>query len=356
MVSAVRRRAEAMSGGAGLIEGPLEGYHHETYVLWLPDGGGPVKVREPRSRVLWFDRRCFLSEEELLRDLRRYLPQVPEVIEVGDTGLQRFIVGRTLGAELRADPRVSGPVLEQIVGLFRGMAGITAEMLSARRRCSPADHCADGDSEGFLRRLVAFVRDEVYAANLERFGGLFHDLGIDDRTLDRLEERVSGLTSRPFSLLHADLHHDNLVIDPRGGLWAIDWELAMVGDPLYDLATHLYLHRYPADQERWTVREWCAAVEAVRPGASRGWQRDLPRITEFKRAQSAFTDVIRVAMSIPRESPLGRADFLRATDRLHPILRRAAEPLGMDEIADPVKIMRALIRWHARPDSRTTQS
>lgn len=69
----------------------------------------------------------------------------------------------------------------------------------------------------------------------------------------------------------------------------------MLGDPLYDLATHLYLMRFPADQHRRVIRDWCRVVEHIRPGSSRGWEHDLPLILDFKRAQSVFTDVIRVS-------------------------------------------------------------
>jgi hypothetical protein len=167
-----------MSGGMSVVEGPLEGYHHETYVLWLPDGGGRVKVRAPRSEVLWFDRRCFRSEEELLRSVRPYLPQVPEVLDVGGVDVQRFIEGRTLGACRRPGRRVPEPVLEQITALFRAMAAIGPGMVTAPRRCSPEDAPQDGDSDGFLRRLIVFVQDQVYERNRAEFAGLFRDLGV----------------------------------------------------------------------------------------------------------------------------------------------------------------------------------
>jgi hypothetical protein len=345
-----------MSGGMSVVEGPLEGYHHETYVLWLPDGGGRVKVRAPRSEVLWFDRRCFRSEEELLRSVRPYLPQVPEVLDVGGVDVQRFIEGRTLGACRRPGRRVPEPVLEQITALFRAMAAIGPGMVTAPRRCSPEDAPQDGDSDGFLRRLIVFVQDQVYERNRAEFAGLFRDLGVVDEALGRLEKNVSGLADRPFCLLHADLHRENLVVDPGGRLWAIDWELAMIGDPLYDLATHLYLMDYRADQRERVVRAWCDAVESVRPGASREWERDLRLITGFKRAQSVFTDVVRVSLSLRTASGPRWAALPRAAGRLQRIISRAAGPLGLDEVPGTVKVMAALARWLRHLPAQTTHS
>ncbi|POX44768.1 aminoglycoside phosphotransferase, partial [Streptomyces sp. Ru72] len=93
-----------MSGDPSVVEGPLEGYHHETYVIPLPaEVAGPGrsrgKCREPRSNLLWFDRRCFASEEKLLRALQGRISGIPDLIELAEeVRLQRFIEGRTLGA------------------------------------------------------------------------------------------------------------------------------------------------------------------------------------------------------------------------------------------------------------------
>lgn len=351
--SAARQWAEATSGDMSLVEGPLRGYHHETYVLWLPDGSGRVKVRAPRAEALWFDRRCFRSEEELLRSVRPYLPRVPEVLDIGGVGVQRFIEGRTLGAR-RPGRRVPEPVLEQIAALFRDLAAIGPALVTAPRRCSPEDAPRDGDSDGFLRRLIVFIQDQVYERHRAGFAGLFRELGIVDETLARLEKNVSGLADRPFCLLHADLHRENLVLDPDGRLWAIDWELAMIGDPLYDLATHLYLMDYRADQRDRLVRAWCEAVESVRPGGTRQWRRDLRLITDFKCAQSVFTDVVRVSLSLRDASGPRWAALPGAAARLQRIILRAARPLGLDEVPGTVKIMAALARWLRHLPPRTT--
>ncbi|MFE2050203.1 phosphotransferase [Streptomyces sp. NPDC059459] len=342
-----------MSGGASLVRGPLRGYHHETYVLSPPGGAGPVKLREPRSTSLWFDRRCFRSEEELLRGLKGRIDRVPDVVDVEGMGLQTFIEGRTLGAHRWWGRRVPDPVFEQIVGLFRQMVPITARTLRVERRCSPLDAPEDGDTEGFLQRLVAFVEEQVYAANRPQFGALFADLGVRDESLARLAENATGLTERPFCLLHADLHRENFVIDPEGGLWTIDWELAMVGDPLYDLATHLYLMRYPADQEERLVREWCQAVEEIRPGSSRGWRRDLRVITDFKRAQSVCTDIVRAAMSLRDETGLRWSALPRVAGTLQDVLTAAAGPLALQDVPNRRQIMAALVRRH-RESAGTT--
>lgn len=48
-------------------------------------------------------------------------------------------------------------------------------------------------------------------------------------------EKVNLPISFPY-LLHRDLKHANLIADKKGKTWIIDWENAILGDPLYDLA------------------------------------------------------------------------------------------------------------------------
>lgn len=310
-----------------------------------------VKCREPRERILWFDRRCFQSEEELLGALAKLdITQVPEVVAVGGVGFQVFIEGRTLGSHHRSGRPVPGAVAQQILQRFRETIAITPEMLSVQRRCMFEDRPDDGHSAGFLERLIVFTEEQVYRKNQERFGELFRALGVGDESFSRLRDHVSGLADRPFCLLHADLHRENFILDPQGGLWTIDWELAMFGDPLYDLATHLHLMRYPQYQAERMAEQWCEVAEHTRTGSSKGWAEDLPLILDYKRAQSLFTDVIRMAMSLRDGSEPTWAPVFRTAGKLRKILIAAAQPLGLTEVPGQWEIRAALDRWLREPD------
>ncbi|KFG02607.1 aminoglycoside phosphotransferase family protein [Streptomyces europaeiscabiei] len=345
-----RRRAGEMSADPDEVEGPLSGYHHETYVFRLPPeagGGGSArwKCRDPRESLLWFDRRCFDSEERLLTELQGRIDNIPDLIEVEGTVLQRFIEGETLGALHASDTAVPDAAFEQILTLFRQLVAVTPQTLLVKRRCDPQDRASDGDSAGFLDRLIYFTEERVYGDNLPEYGGLFADLRLDLDSFKQLRKHVAGLRERPFCLLHADLHRENLIVDRERRLWAIDWELAMFGDPLYDLATHLHLMRYPPEQERRVTERWHALVEDIRPGSSRGWQEDLPRLLDYKKAQSVFTDVIRTSQSLCLEPKANRNLLRRASWTVWEVLNRGARPLGIEEVPGPSAIESALARW-----------
>lgn len=343
-----RQRADELSGEGGPVRGPLKGYHHDTYVLTLPGETRIVKVREPREQILWFDRRCFHSEEDLLRALQGKVGRIPVIHDVAGMALQGFIEGRTLKARAWGDRRIPEAVLDQLVDLFQEMARITPGMLDVERSCEPEDRAEDGDCDGFLERLIVFVEDQVYKKNYADFGKLFEELGIGDEVFVQLRKNVSGLREREFCLLHADLHRENLVLDPIGQLWAIDWELAMFGDPLYDLATNLYLMSYPAAQEGRVAKEWSRAVDRVRPRSTQGWEQDLERLVDFKKAQSVFTDVIRLSLSLRDGSGINWVKLPSVARKLQTIIAAAAGPLGLSEAPSRSRIAAALARHIAK--------
>ncbi|MFD6276597.1 phosphotransferase [Streptomyces sp. NPDC060209] len=355
-VSEVRRAAAERAGldyGDGAIEGPLQGYHHETYVIPLPPGSDQGvrlrrgKVREPRPGLFWYDRRCFRSEELLLRVLQGRVQRIPEIVEAGPgVRLQVFIEGRTLGQGVPPGGPLSDRHSRQLGHLFAELAAIKTDEIGIGRICRPEDRPEDGDCAGFLASLITFTQERVYREHGAPYHGLFDRLGVSDAALEGLKCRARGLGSRPFVLVHGDLHRANLIVDLRGDLWAIDWELAMIGDPLYDLATHLHLMRY-ADEERERIcRIWEAAVEAARPDATSGWREDLPVLLAYKQAQSVYTDVIRGALVL--EHPAGGPDqhLLRGVaEQVQQALAAARPVFGAQTAPTLRQVMDAYVRW-----------
>ncbi|MCO6746501.1 aminoglycoside phosphotransferase family protein, partial [Streptomyces sp. CHA1] len=90
--------------------------------------------------------------------------------------------------------------------------------------------------------------------------------------LVRLAGRTPVMARRPYSLLHADLHRDNVIVSYGGSLplICVDWELATYGDPLHDLATHLVRMRYPEHQWPEVIAAWEEAMRGIRPAAVNG--------------------------------------------------------------------------------------
>ncbi|EST21675.1 hypothetical protein N566_27245 [Streptomycetaceae bacterium MP113-05] len=331
--------------------------HFHTYEgqhrLWRVFGSAPgrphVKRSDPRADVVRFDRQCFPAEEPLLIELAGLgMTRIPAVRGAGRSGgpqprsrlVQDYIEGTTLAEVSPPGTPVASRHLRDIVERFRQLADVRVADVTTERTCSARHRAPDGDTGSFLATLLTFTRERGYDQRRARYGPLFDALAIPPTSLDSgsaLYNEAKGLTPRPFCLLHGDLHRANFVVDHAdGGLWTIDWELAMLGDPVYDLATHLHLMRYPEQQEAELTHRWHDAVARVLPGATDGWQQDLPHYLAYKRAQSVFTDVVRQAQKLEATAPEDLPVRLRDTaETVHALLRQAADVLRPARVPDP---------------------
>jgi aminoglycoside phosphotransferase (APT) family kinase protein len=77
--------------------------------------------------------------------------------------------------------------------------------------------------------------------------------------------RWTTLHPRPFRLLHTDLHRKNMIVS-RGRTYFLDWELALWGDPVYDLAVHLHKMGCSPSEYEAAQAVWLASV----PGEASG--------------------------------------------------------------------------------------
>ncbi|MGP3968484.1 phosphotransferase family protein [Streptomyces sp. 6N223] len=325
----------------------LRGNHRIWHIL-RPAGElaglGPLKAGRSRPGVHRFDPRCFSSEEDLLVELALLgVRHIPPVHRLGpeDLLVHGYIEGQTLAAHRPPGTPLTQTHLSQLADRFGQLAAIRPAALDLIHDC-PRDQRPHGSRE-FLRGLIRFTRRHVYAVHRPELHGLFAALGVNPWVLAEdgpLARGADRLTSRPFCLLHGDLHRDNLIVAAAdGALWTIDWELALLGDPLYDLATHLHLMGYPPRQELVVLAHWARAMDDHLPGATAALVRDLPRYRAYKRVQSVFTDIIRRAHAVCAASPRSLPEELgRASRVVSTVLHAAARDLGLGHVPSPRSI------------------
>ncbi|WP_328933111.1 MULTISPECIES: aminoglycoside phosphotransferase family protein [unclassified Streptomyces] len=334
----------------------IHGYHNQNFVLRLTESmaervgrapGTAVTVRIRRREALPVVIRTWAKESEILGALGAVLPNTPECLFEGDGfALHSYVEGEPLSATCGPGKVVDPLRIQQLAGLLARMAQVRRESLPRLPDGWPRN---DKDSQGFLRTLVRLTDEQIRRPNWSDFGGLFAALGIPDDALDRLADQVPAMARRPYSLLHTDLHRDNLIVTHGGTppLICVDWELATYGDPLHDLATHLVRMRYPAHQWGDVVDAWADAMRAVRPTAVNGLAKDLRHYVDFERAQSVYPDVMRAAKSLEEKFDQGR--LREATASVRAALESAARPLRLRTVPDDAEIERVLYRWQ---DSR----
>ncbi|SEO36490.1 aminoglycoside phosphotransferase family protein [Actinacidiphila rubida] len=337
-------RADALRDGFCLA-----GFHNHNYLLSGSGGSAtlaalgvdtPVKVRVGRRDAMKVVERPWPDEGAVLRALReagavrnlpRYFAGIP------DTSVHEFIPGTTLAAVCPPGKPVDTIHVENLVAQMAEFTRVPADILPPM----PKGWAADGDSRTFLRDRAEIADREVRAAHWGDLGSLFAALEVPANALRLLRRRIPALRPRPFSLVHGDLHRHNVIVrDDGAGLTLVDWELAMWGDPLYDLAIHLVRMRYPAEQRWEVVERWRAAV---RPEAAEGLNRDLPVYLTYERAQSLFADTIRAARGLGAHPVPGAVGS--AVSRVRNALHLAAGPLHLNRVPSRTEVERALLAW-----------
>ncbi|GGO87240.1 aminoglycoside phosphotransferase family protein [Wenjunlia tyrosinilytica] len=322
---------------------PLVGHHNRNYLVRArPRDSEQVKLRVPIRDALKVVLRVWPSEADVLGALERRVPRIPRCLaDRGDFTVHTYAPGEPLARLCAAGKPVDERYVSQILELFGTLAALDTAALPPL----PEDWPKDGDSTGFLLRLLRFAEEEVHRPNRQEFGALFDGLGVRETALLAFGERLGGLVSRPFVLLHTDVHRHNLIVRPDGSLFVLDWELAMLGDPVHDLATHLCRMSYPRPGQ-WdeVVHRWQRAVGEVSPDLVEGMERDLDRYVDFERAQSVYPDIMRAARGL---GPWAEPEALRRAARaVHGALVRAEGPLSLERIPVLPRIEDLLRDWH----------
>ncbi|MCH6161105.1 aminoglycoside phosphotransferase family protein [Streptomyces marispadix] len=329
----------------------LQGHHHDNYVVPLheplasivreaPGRLGKFRTRQSAVRVLprvW-------RETAVLRAVRRSMPDVPRpLFSFGRHALHTFIEGVSLAEVAAAGNPVGDDNLRRIAALFGDLGDVPGEDLPRLpREWRSRTGC---DSARFLQNLADFAHRKVYRRNYPRFGTLFRALGIPDDAVERFTREAKRLRPRPYSLLHTDIHRGNLLVRENGDLALVDWELALFGDPLHDLATHVVRMEYTEEERCDLIAYWQREMsERGREDRLEGMEEDFPVYLDFEYAQSIFPDTIRAAEALPLSAD--EDDFDAAAASVHRALSRARVALALGPVPDHRAVKEALRSWH----------
>ncbi|MCB5182643.1 aminoglycoside phosphotransferase family protein [Streptomyces antimicrobicus] len=294
-------------------EGSLAGFYHHN--VRVDTATGPVLVRTPGSRSEPMDLTLW-PEPALLEAIRPYVSRAPRLLYAGaepEFQIHEFVEGR-LVHDLAPDAgaRLPGGVVSGVTRLFGEMLRVPGSALPAL----PSGWPAEGDTKAFALRLLDVVR-----AIRDRADGpleaLYQDLGVPADPCALLAERAGReLSERPFRLLHADLHRKNMILTEDGVVF-IDWELALWGDPVYDLADHLHKTGYSAADRSCVLAGWHAAAPAE---CRVGWSEDMEYYLAYEAMKSAVVDTVRWGRRIAK-APTGGERLLLAEELRGKLLR-----------------------------------
>ncbi len=240
----------------------------------------PIPDTDVMDLAIW-------QESSVLQAIRGTVTHAPRLLYAHYSPrfqVLEFIDGELLDISAPRGVPVPGHVIGDVAEAFGQLCGIPRDRVPPL----PVDWPADGETADFARRLSA-VTAAVYARFRPEFGELFTRLGIPADPVAPTCARWTTLRPRPFRLLHTDIHRKNMIL-ARGRTYFLDWELALWGDPVYDLAVHLHKMGYSPEEYAAVQAAWLAAV----PGhASEGWQPDLDTYLTHERVKSTIVDTVR---------------------------------------------------------------
>ncbi|MFE2525301.1 phosphotransferase family protein [Streptomyces sp. NPDC059382] len=309
------------------------GYYNRNVAL--PTVDGKVNVRIPLASADVMDLRLW-REEEVLACINPHVGRVPELRHASDEPrfqVHHFIEGRVLDSFSPRGSTAPANVPGDVVTLLDQLARIPSDDVPVL----PAHWPTSGDSVGFGRLLAGLTR-EVHATHVDEYGEAFSELGIPADPLATIESSWDTLTARPFVLLHADLHRKNMIV--RDGVtWFLDWELALWGDPMYEIGIHLHKMDYPEEQQAFLLRRWRETLPAR---FTTGPPADLDLYMTHERIKSAIVDTVRYSKQLA-EATRPQRDFL--VDRLARKVNAARRDWGAPPDLTRERVALTLAPW-----------
>nr|WP_260148130.1 aminoglycoside phosphotransferase family protein [Streptomyces sp. PanSC9] len=333
--------------GAAPADRVFKGAAHLNTVLRVPGTGFPVVVRRVAAVVLRRER-SFLSEHAVLGAIARSGVPVaaPRVLALGTSHAtdpehryagDRFAVHTYEGAgDLGRSPE------HPVHGLRPHEADCLVDQLAALTEvdCAPIDPLAgrpcfyDWLSDQLVALVAGLPRKSRQVARL---------LGLPDAP--RLREILARhrVTARDNALLHGDLNPWNLVRrEDRPALTLIDWEMALVGDPLYELVRHMHLTPTRPEIRDRMFRRWDARLAAR---FTEGWQEDWRVYRWIEIVRSAYVDLDRLVTGTSLDAPNVR----RALESYAMTLAAATASLGLSARPRRVPRLTPGLAWPTGP-------
>lgn len=296
----------------------FRGTAHLNTVVRVEDHPDPVVVRRetagaPRREQGLLPEHAVL---QVIEQQSRAQIRAPRILALGyDDRGRHFAIHTYEGPEGR-------PPQHPVDGLLPAEADELVDELAALARVDHSSLPFDEPKQGFYRwlteRLAAFVDDlpaETLWAAAQR--------GLPNGDVLRWALDRHDVTDRTPVLLHGDLNPWNLVRAGRqGGLTIIDWEMGMIGDPLYDLVRHLHLTPTPTGMRTRMFERWSRKLPAE---CVVGWERDWRVYRWIEQIRSAYVDLDRMTTGVALATPNVR----RAVDAYEMTLSAATGSLGL---------------------------
>lgn len=255
-------------------------FNHNVH---LPDAPGLLRRPLPGR---WDIHLRQFDEPAVLRFLGTTALPIPKLLdERADGFVIEFIDGVLL--EQLAPPRqpVAFSVISELAHAMR-----TLHQLPTTQLGRPLAALDATDTRSFAHVLIDHVGRFAHWAR-PWAGTTWATLGMPADPIAPLRVYADAMTPRMAVLIHVDIHRRNAIVRPDGTLVLIDWEFAVIGDPVYDLARHCYMMSY-------TTAEVDALLAAYAPHTHSACYRYLRAQLEAYCAIEAVKEALVLAATL----------------------------------------------------------
>lgn len=287
------------------------GYYNHNVRVDTPDG--PVNVRIPIDGAEVMDLRIW-DEASLVPAVTAYYDHAPRLLYASSDPrfqVHDFIRGNVLNDVAPRGVAIPRYVLGDIATLLGRLTEIPREKLPAL----PPGWPAGTDTKGFGRRL-SDLTSRVHKRCLDEYARHYAAFGVPEDPLAPVLDAWTSLAERPLVLVHADIHRKNIIIKDAESYF-LDWELALWGDPVYDLAVHLHKMGYLPEEADKFMSLWAAELPEPYRVA---WQHDLDVYLAHEQIKSVIVDVVRYSQLFehPERAPEPEPELTsKLTDKLN---------------------------------------
>jgi aminoglycoside phosphotransferase (APT) family kinase protein len=268
------------------LAAPWQAMGHYNRNVRAADRGRAVLVRIPIPGAEEMDLRV-LPEADVLVAIAPFVGAAPRLLHSCPEPVfqvHEFVEGDVVNAVWPRGDRLPARIVPAVAELLRGLQHVPRAVLPAVAAPWPAD----GDTAAF-GRVLSDVTESVYQRFRRRCWWLLREFEVPEDPLGSVRERWTSMSSRRFCLVHSDIHRKNMILTPERVVF-LDWELALWGDPLYDLAVHISKMGYLEDERDRLVDEWQRVMPAA---ATAGWSEDLATYLVHEQVKEALVGCAR---------------------------------------------------------------
>lgn len=207
----------------------MDGYAHHHLRVRRQGREALVRIRTNGAHAMdqaaWPESAILEVVDRLCLPAPRFLGYEPQ------TGF--LVIEHISGAPLeRSHPR-STPLPQGVLGAVAGLLDQLAAVPTSDLPSPQPTSCRDAFGAGLAHTESLLER---YAPDAVR---AFDAFDVSRAHVEELRIESSEIDERPLSFCHGDLNRSNILYDGEHA-WFIDWELARVSDPVFDVAVHLH--------------------------------------------------------------------------------------------------------------------